>query len=143
MSDLNVLWYMHRCMVCYGSLRTFCLAVLHGVQAIIDTLPAVRRLRGGASPPLPEPPPPPIAPPIPPLAAEVPPLLLDPSANLAEEEDDDSACWFEGANERNEDMLSAVIKKFQRSARCVGYLYGGECGFGKSVGAEKEKVYLD
>ena len=35
--------------------------------------------------------------------------------NIAEEEDDDSACWFDGAKERNADMLCAVIKTVKNS----------------------------
>ena len=92
------------------SLRTFCLAVLHGVQAIVDTLPAVRRFRWGISPPLPEPTLPPAAPPDPPLVAGLAPAMLGLSEIFAEEEEEDSACEFEGAKERYADIPSAVME---------------------------------
>lgn len=107
------------------SLCTFCLAVLHGVQAIVDTLPAVRRFRWGASPPRPEPPRPP-----PPsdVVAGVAPPVLELSANFAEDEDEDSACLFEGAKERNADILWVVMKRFQRYACYVDCWRGRERG---------------
>lgn len=91
------------------SLRTFCLAVLHGVQAIVDTLPAVRRFRWGVSPPLPEPTLPLAAPLAPPLVAGLAPAMLELSEIFAEEEED-SACEFEGAKERYADIPSAVME---------------------------------
>ena len=93
------------------SIHTFCLAVLQGVQAIVDTLPAVRRLRWGASPPLPEPPPPPP----PPAASLAPPLVAGVATpvlellNLAEEEEENSFCWLEGAKERSADISCSMI----------------------------------
>ena len=53
---------------------------------MVDTLPAVRRFRGGASPPLAEPPSPPGAPLVaPPLVAGVVTPVLELSTNFAEE----------------------------------------------------------
>ena len=53
---------------------------------MVDTLPAVRRFRGGASPPLAEPPSPPGAPLVPPpLVAGVVTPVLELSASFAEE----------------------------------------------------------
>ena len=120
------LWYRRGRMV-LRSLRTFCLAVLHGVQAIVDTLPAVRRFRWGVSPPPPEPPRPP--PPLPSdVVAGVAPRVLELSASFAEEEEEDSGCLFEGAKERNADMLWVVTKRFPRYGYYVGYSRDRERG---------------
>ena len=93
---------------------------------MVDTLPAVRRFRGGASPPLAEPPLPPGAPLDPsPLVAGVVTPVLELSASFAEEEEDDSACWFEGAKERKADIL-----------------YAGEVGGGDEECSEGMLVYV-
>ena len=85
---------------------------------MVDTLPVVRRFRGGASPPLAEPPLPPGAPLVPPpLMAGVVTPVLELSASFADEEEDDSACWFEGANERKADILYAGDEEFLRRLR--------------------------
>ena len=87
-------------------LRTLCRACLHGVQAIVETLPAVRRLRGLPSLPSPPLPAPRSAPPLfpPPLVVPlVPPL--DSPAYLFEEEAEESSGWVEGAKDRNADMV--------------------------------------
>ena len=54
----------------------------------------------------------------------------------AEEEDEDSACWFEGAKERNPDMLCAVIETFPTDTCSIAYPYGGEWEFKAAGGAE-------
>lgn len=77
---------------------TLCLACLHSVQAISDTLPVVRRLRcPSGSPLLPPPPPSPLAPPLVPLLATLPPALEG-------DEPEDWSCGFEGAMERKVDI---------------------------------------
>ena len=94
-------------------LLTLCLACLHGVQAIVETLPAVRRLRGLPSlpsPPLPDPRSPPALFP-PPLVLPV-VALLDSPGYLLGDEAEESSCWVEGAKDRNADMATFKDKVF-------------------------------
>lgn len=126
------------------SIHTFCLAVLQGVQAIVDTLPAVRRLRWGTSPPLPEPPPPPppAAPLAPPLVAGVALPVLE-SLNLVEEEEENSVWWFEGAKERSPDISCSMITRLNGDTCRINFLWGREWGLYWMVKAEEETVKVD
>lgn len=102
---------------------TLCLACLHSVQAISDTLPAFRRLRCPSAPP-------PLPPPAPPLAPPLVLLLATLLPALDGDEPDDWSCWFEGARERKADMavdgsglvsilVTHRICNFDGGRRCV------------------------
>lgn len=71
------------------SILTLCLACLHEVHAMSDTLPAARRFRlRPFSPPLPEAPP---ASPLVPLLPLVPPVALS-LGSLKEDDAEESSC---------------------------------------------------
>lgn len=65
--------------------------------------------------------------------------MLEPLVILAaEDEEEDSACWFKGAKERNADILYAVIKTCKTYTGGVGYLCGGDWSLCWSVKAAVE-----
>lgn len=41
------------------------------------------------------------------------------SLNLAEEEEENSACWIEGAKERNADISCSVMPRSKRDTCCI------------------------
>lgn len=78
--------------------RTFCLACLHSLHAIKETLPALRRLRW-------------LSPTLPLAPALVPPLVLDSHTNppcLVGNEPVGWSCWWDGASDRKLDMATSI-----------------------------------
>lgn len=62
------------------------------------------------------------------------------SLSLAEEEEEDSACWFEGANERKADISYSVMPRLKRDICCIKFLSNGKWGRCLRVKGEEEPV---
>ena len=62
------------------------------------------------------------------------------SLNLAEEEEEDSACWFEGAKERSADISCTMMSRLKRDTCGINFVRGGEWELCWRIKAKEETV---